>query len=85
MTMPGFTADASLDTTRAQYGTTAARSVADGAAVRPQLSDQCAQDLAQLRRHYRDLVTAVSRRDWDLVYIVSNWIRYDQLEIGTTC
>jgi hypothetical protein len=68
MTMPRFTAEASLDTDRAQYNTTAARSL-DGAAVRPQLSDQCARDLTQLRRHYRDLVEAVARRDWDVVLI----------------
>jgi hypothetical protein len=85
MTMPRFTAAVSLDTDRAQYNTTAARSLADGAAVRPQLPDQCAGDLAQLRRHYRDLVAAVSRRDWEMVYTVSNWIRYEQQEIETSC
>ena len=85
MTIPRFTAEASLDINRTQYNTTAARSLADGAAVRPQLSDQCARGLSQLRRHYRDLAAAVERRDWEVVYMLSNAIRYEQQEIGTVC
>jgi hypothetical protein len=85
MTMPGFTAEASLHTDRAQYNTTKERSLVDGAAVRPQLPDQCAQDLAQLRRYYRDLAEAVGRRDWDVVFMLSNAIKIQQRSIGTTC
>jgi hypothetical protein len=82
MTMPGFTAEASLDTNRAQYNTTTARFLEDGAVLRPQLA--CGVYLAQLKHHYRDLVEAVARRDWYVVDVMLNAVRSDQriIEIG---
>jgi hypothetical protein len=83
MTMPGFTAEASLDTNRGQYSATTARLLADGPAVRPQLP--CGVYVAQLKHHYRDLVEAVARRDWEVVDIMLNAVRSDQRSIEIGC
>ena len=55
----------------------------DGAALRPQLA--CGVYLAQLKRHYRDLVDAVARRDWEVVDIMLNAVRADQRSIEIGC
>jgi hypothetical protein len=83
MTMPGFTAEASLDANRAQCNTTTVRSLTEGAAIRPQLP--CGVYVTQLKHHYRDLVEAVARQDWDVVDIMLNAVRRDQQSIEIGC
>ena len=85
MSMPGFTAEASLAPNRAQYETLPAGWEGGCTALHPQLSDWCARDLAQLRHHYRDLVAAVSRQDWEVVSALSNAIQSTQRQIETSC
>jgi hypothetical protein len=82
MTMPGFTAEASLATNRARYSTTTARSMPDGA-VHPQLP--CGAYVAQFKRHYNDLVEAVARQDWDVVDVMLNAVQRDQRSIERGC
>jgi len=81
--MPGFTAEASLDTSRAQYSTTTARSLEDARVLRPQLP--CGVYLAQLKYHYRDLVEAVARRDWYMVDVLLTAVRSDQRSVEIGC
>ena len=83
MTMPGFTAEASLATNQARYNTTTARSMPDEAVVCPQLP--CGAYVAQYKRHHRDLVDAIARQDWDVVDVMLQAVRQDQRSIELGC
>jgi hypothetical protein len=82
MTMPGFTAEASLAPHRARYNTTTARSMPDEA-VLPQLP--CGVYVAQFKRHSRDLVDAIARQDWDVVDVMLAAVQRDQRSIEMGC
>jgi hypothetical protein len=83
MTMPGFTAEASLATNRARYNTTTARSMPDEAVLRPQMP--CGAYVAQYKRHSRELAGAIARQDWDVVDVMLAAVRRDQRSIEMGC
>ena len=83
MTMPGFTAEASLATNKARHNTTTVGSMPDEAVVCPQLP--CSAYVAQYKRHSRELVDAIVRQDWDVVDVMLAAVQRDQRSIDLGC
>jgi hypothetical protein len=85
MNIPGFTAEGSLYTSRAQYNMTATRFLAAKADIQPQLPAVCGYLSGVIRFKFAKVGEAASANDWARVESLMNEIQFFQATYAGAC